>query len=120
MFTRVRCVIITFLLDSYDRLIEAITGLFSKDWRKHLQFLIPLVIGAGIAIFSLSHVMDGLLTNYNRATFYFFIGLIIGTLPYLFRESELQENLENKKYVAVLIVGIILINLLPLEPTEDR
>mgnify|MGYP001164610794 FL=1 len=108
---------IAVLLGIYDRLIEAITGLFSKDWKKHLQFLIPLVIGAGIAIFSLSHVMDWLLTNYNRATFYFFIGLIIGTLPYLFRESELQENLENKKYVAILIVGIILINLLPLDPT---
>lgn len=107
---------IAVLLGIYDRLIAAITGLFSSEWKKHLQFLIPLVIGAGLAIFSFSHLMDWLLANHGRTTFYLFIGLILGSLPYLFKESKLQENIENKKYIVILVIGIILINLLPLDP----
>ncbi len=108
---------IAVLLGIYDRLIEAINGLFSKDWKKHLQFLLPLIIGAGVAIFSLSHVMDWLLTNYNRPTFYFFMGLILGSLPYLFREANFEKHIENKKNIVFLLLGIILLNLLPLDPT---
>lgn len=108
---------IAVLLGIYDRLIEAITGLFSKEWKKHLQFLIPLVIGAGIAIFSLSHLMNWLLDHHGRATLYFFMGIILGSLPYLFREAKIQENIEDKKYVILLVAGMILINLLPADPT---
>lgn len=108
---------IAVLLGIYDRLIAAITNLFSKKWKESLQFLIPLVIGAGLAIFSFSHLMGWLLTYHGRTTFYLFMGLILGSLPYLFRESKLQENVENKRYVILLVLGIILINLLPLDPT---
>lgn len=108
---------IAVLLGIYDRLIAAITGLFSKDWKKHLGFLIPLVIGAGAAIFSFSHLMEWLLAYHARATFYLFIGLILGSLPYMFKEAKLQQNIENKKYIVLLVIGMILINLLPLDPT---
>src|SRR5690625_6766712 len=77
---------IAVLLGIYDRLIAALSGLFSKEWKKHLQFLLPLGIGIAFAIFSFSHVMNWLLEHYNRQTFYFFIGLIIGVLPFLFYE----------------------------------
>lgn len=108
---------IAVLLGIYDRLIAAITGLISKEWKKHLQFLLPLVIGAGIALFSFSHLVNWLLDNHGRTTFYFFIGLILGSLPYLFKESKLQQHIENKKYITLLVIGIILINFLPLDPT---
>lgn len=108
---------IAVLLGIYDRLIEAITKLFTKDWKQQLQFLIPLVIGAGLAIFSFSHIMGWLLEYHGRVTFYLFMGLILGSLPYLFKEAKIQENIENKKYIALLVIGIILINLLPLDPT---
>ena len=52
---------IAVILGIYDRLIAAINGIFSKEWKKHLQFLVPLVIGVGLAIFSFSHLMKWLL-----------------------------------------------------------
>ncbi|HZW68058.1 MAG TPA: DUF368 domain-containing protein [Pseudogracilibacillus sp.] len=107
---------IAVLLGIYDRLIESITGLFSAEWKRHLQFLLPLGIGAALAIFSFSHLMDWLLANYSRPTFYLFIGLILGSLPYLFKESDLRDKMENKKYAALLVIGIVLINLLPVDP----
>ena len=35
---------IALVLGIYDQLILSINGLFSKDWKKHLAFLIPLGI----------------------------------------------------------------------------
>src|SRR5699024_11762640 len=74
---------IAVLLGIYDRLIASINGLFSKEWKRHLGFLIPLGIGAGLALFSLSHLMEWLIDTYPVPTFYTFIGLIVGVLPFL-------------------------------------
>src|SRR5690625_5145324 len=81
---------IAVVLGIYDRLIAAINGIFSKDWKKHLGFLIPLGIGIVTAIFTLAHLMEWLLIYYPGPTFYFFLGLIIGVLPLLFREVDVK------------------------------
>src|SRR5690625_3791444 len=83
---------IAVILGIYDRLIAAINGVFTKEWRKHLAFLIPLAIGVGLAIFLFSHLMNWLLENYERPTFYFFLGLIIGILRSEEHTSELQSR----------------------------
>ena len=54
---------IALLLGIYDRLIEAINGLFSREWKKHLNFLVPLGIGVAIAIFSLAKLIVWLQNN---------------------------------------------------------
>lgn len=107
---------IAILLGIYDRLIAALSGLFSKEWKKHLRFLIPLGIGIAFAIFTFSHVMNWLLVNYNRPTFYFFIGLIIGVLPFLFYESEAKTKFRFHHY-ALLLIGLLLVNLIPISAT---
>lgn len=103
---------IAILLGIYDRLIASISGLFSKDWKKHLQFLIPLGIGIAIALFTFSHVMVWLLENYHRPTFFFFIGLIIGVVPFLLYESEAKTKFRFYHYV-LLLLGIVFVNLFP-------
>src|SRR5699024_1181084 len=80
------------LVGIYDRLIVSINGLFSKEWKRHLGFFIPLGIGAVLALFSLSHLMEWLIDTYPVPTFYTFIGLIIGVLPFLFHESGAKNN----------------------------
>src|SRR5690625_5504478 len=77
---------IAVLLGIYDRLIASINGLFSKEWKRHLGFLIPLGIGAGLALFSLSHLMEWLIDTYPVLTFYTYISLFIFVLSYLFYE----------------------------------
>lgn len=108
---------IAVLLGFYHQLIDSINRLFSREWKKQLAFLIPLGIGMGAAIFSFSHLMDWLLTHHKQPTHFFFIGLIIGILPYLFRESDAKHTFKWYHYV-LLIIGIILISLLPLNPDE--
>src|SRR5690625_468373 len=75
------------LLGIYDRLIASINGLTTRNWKKSIGFLVPLVIGKGIGLFSFSHLMRWLLDNHMQPTYYYFIGLILGILPFLFRES---------------------------------
>ena len=100
------------ILGFYDQLIAAINGLFSKDWKKHVQFLIPLAIGVGLALFAFSHLMNWLLDYHEKVTFYFFLGLIIGILPYLFREVRADKEMEWF-HVLFLLAGIGAMLLLP-------
>ena len=53
---------IAVLLGIYDRLIAAISGIFSKEWKKHIGFLIPLGLGMVIAIFLLASLIEWLLS----------------------------------------------------------
>ena len=110
---------IAVLLGIYDQLIESINGIFSKEWKKHLAFLIPLGMGAGLALFSLSHLMNWLLEVHPVPTFFAFIGLIIGVLPFLFQESGAKSNFKLIHYV-LLAIGIITLILLPETANEGE
>lgn len=106
---------IAVILGIYDQLIAAINGIFTKEWKKHVQFLVPLGIGIGLAIFLFSKVMSWLLTHHESITYYFFLGLIVGILPFLFRESKAKGNFKWH-HIALMVIGIVLIVLLPVNP----
>lgn len=106
------------LLGIYERLIAAISGITTRQWKKHILFLIPLVIGMGISIFSFSHLMDWLLENHAKPTFYFFMGLILGILPFLFRTSKARTTFKFR-HIVLLIVGILLVNQLQIIPSDE-
>ncbi|WP_249872703.1 DUF368 domain-containing protein [Oceanobacillus saliphilus] len=97
---------IAVLLGIYDRLIVSINGLFSKDWKKHVGFLIPLGIGMLTAIFLLANVIEWLFKHYPAPTQFFFLGLILGVLPYLFHKAEAKNNFRTKHYILMLI-GVV-------------
>lgn len=99
---------IAVLLGIYDRLIRAINGIFTKDWKRHFFFLAPLGIGMVTAIFLLANVIEWLLANYPGPTKFFFLGLIIGVLPFLFRKAEAKRNFQAKHYF-LLIIGVIIV-----------
>src|SRR5690625_4826350 len=103
---------IAVLLGIYDRLIAGISGIFTKEWKVHFRFLFPLALGVATALFALSRVMRWLLAHHEAATKYFFIGLIIGILPFLFRESD-AKNTFRWYHILLLIVSIVLIAQLP-------
>ena len=99
---------IALLLGIYDQLIEAINGLFSKEWKKHLSFLVPLGLGVVLAIFSLSNLIEWLSENYPEPLQFFFLGLILGVLPYLFTKAKVKETFKVNHYL-ILILGVLVI-----------
>lgn len=74
------------LLNIYDQLIGSISHL-KKEFKKSIQFLVPVVLGMGVGIFAFSHLIKFLLANYPMAVNFLFIGLIIGIVPMLFNRS---------------------------------
>src|SRR5690625_1609054 len=108
---------IAVILGIYDQLIASINGLFSRKWKSHLGFLVPLAVGMGLAIFTFSRVMNWLLKYHEQLTYYFFLGLIIGILPYLFHESDAKATFKWQ-HILLLLVGVLLISFLPLNPDE--
>lgn len=109
---------IAVLLGIYDRLINAINGIFSKDWKKHLGFLIPLGLGIVLAVLSLAKVMKWLLKYYQEPTFFFFLGLILGVIPFLLREADVKNTFKINHYIILSIAAILIAMMVFLNDTE--
>lgn len=110
---------IAFLLGIYDRLLTSINGVFSKQWRKHIGFLLPLAIGMGTTIVLFSRVIKFLLANYFAPTQYFFIGLIIGVLPFMAKQAKIKTTFKVWHYLVLLIVGVLLAMTAFIKPAES-
>lgn len=109
---------IAFILGIYDKLLASINGFFSKEWKKHIGFLFPLAIGMGSAIILLSKLIDYLLDNHYEPTQFFFLGLIIGVLPFISKEVDVKSHFKGKHYTILTIVAVFLASLAFMNPVE--
>ena len=64
----------------YDKMIHAATHLLS-EFKKSMQVLIPIVIGAGIGVVALARIIEIMFEKAPFQTNLLFIGLIVGGLP---------------------------------------
>lgn len=105
---------IALLLGIYNDFIRSISGIFSKRFWESLKFLIPIVLGMLIAIGSLSKLINFLLNTHPIPTLFFFVGLILGIIPYLLKTSRFKQTFTAKHYMLVVlgIVVIVVITLL--------
>ncbi len=102
---------IAFILGIYEDLLNAISGFFSREWRKHIGFLLPLAIGMGGTLLIFAKLIDYLLKNYNAQTQFFFLGLIIGVIPFITKEVNVKQNFKFGHYLLVILVGAALASL---------
>lgn len=109
---------IALLLGIYDRLIHAISKLFSRDWKRQLSFLIPLGIGMAVAILSLSRVIDWLFQYYPQPLRFLFLGLIIGILPNLFTQAGAREKFKFVHIVLLIVAAAFVASLAFITPDE--
>ncbi len=82
------------VLNLYDRMIEAISGI-TKHFVKSIKVLIPVAIGAGAGILSLARVIDFLLEKQYMTVNFFFIGVVIGSVPLMW--GKMTKTPEGKK-----------------------
>lgn len=104
----------------YERLIHAISRidfkfilyLFKGDFKRFKQsvvqeidfaLFIPLLLGIGIAVLTMSKVISFLLIAYPAATFAFFFGLILASAIFVYKHVD-ELNVKN---IAFLIIGFI-------------
>ncbi|WP_347298656.1 undecaprenyl phosphate translocase family protein [Dolosigranulum savutiense] len=86
-------------LGIYDDLIVSITHLV-KEWKKSIQFLTPIVLGAATGVILFSYLITLLLTQYTLPTALTFVGLILGGVPILFQAFS-QALREKKEQMGV-------------------
>ncbi|MCC3691280.1 DUF368 domain-containing protein [Staphylococcus capitis] len=110
---------IALLLGIYDDFISSVSGLFSKRFWPSFKFLLPILLGMGLAIALLSNLFNYLLSYYEIPTMFFFTGLIIGIIPYLLKTSNFKQTFKTKHYLMILI-GIIILVIITLLNNGDK
>lgn len=81
-------------LGIYERLINAISH-FMKNIKENIKLLFPIGIGAGLSLAILSNAISYALTNFKFPTTLFFIGLIVGGIPLLYKKIDKEVNGKN-------------------------
>lgn len=74
----------------YEKLVQTIGNFFhhfKENFKKNMIFLLPIVLGAGIGIIAFSKLIKFLLENYAMQTQFAFIGLILGSIPFIMKKS---------------------------------
>jgi len=89
-------------LGVYEDIIYAVNHLL-KEFKKSMKTLIPLGIGAVLAVLCLSKIIEYCFNIYPNNTTSVFVGLIIGALPMLFKKVKgAKIDLKN---IVCFIVG---------------
>lgn len=101
------------VLGVYEQLLEAM-GL--KNLRKNIPFLIPFGMGVGCGILAFSRAIELLLANFPMATNFTFIGLILGSIPMIWKNAKEQSRKNSvgmgANYVAMIVMfaAMLLLN----------
>ncbi|WP_214629432.1 DUF368 domain-containing protein [Paenibacillus agaridevorans] len=83
---------IAMLMGIYENLIESIGNLTSRRWKEGVAYLIPIGIGM-IGGFLVSVLLISyLLEHFMQPTHFLFMGLVIGMLPSLWRNSRKESG----------------------------
>lgn len=74
----------------YEKLLDSFLHFF-RDIKKNTFFLLPIAIGALVGIFLLSHILQIAFDNFYVITSYIFMGLILGSIPIVVKQSKIQK-----------------------------
>jgi len=89
----------------YDRLINVIVPNVKKILAAWM-FWLPLIIGGAAGLFFFSKVFSLLMENYSVPTYWFFIGVIAGSVPLIYKKT-CPEAAVNQKFALPSIPSII-------------
>lgn len=100
----------------YEKLLESILSFF-KDIKNNFKFLFPICLGAIIGILLFSSAISYCLELIPIQTKSVFIGLLLGSLSILIKDTIKEDNSKTKssKYVSFFICFFIGIGLILLE-----
>lgn len=92
----------------YDKLIHSITHLKS-EFKESMKLLLPIFIGAGLAIVILSRLFEFLLEEYPIPTNFAFCGLIAGSLPFIFKKVKGSSPAKPINWIPFLLFFAVVI-----------
>lgn len=75
----------------YEKLVDSILGIF-KDFKKNFLFLLPISLGVFIGIILFGNILKYLFISFEDSTKILFIGLILGSIPALFKQANSKKG----------------------------
>ncbi len=87
----------------YAAITDAVAHIY-HDFRKKLRFLLPLGIGGVLGVLLFGRLVEWLFTYYEVPVRWLFVGLMVGTLPSVFREAG-REGFRKRYLLPMLVCG---------------
>jgi putative membrane protein len=89
----------------YEQLLDSVSHFFNNV-KKNIRFLTPLLIGLIIGVLIFGKILFFVFDKYPMESKFTFIGLILGGLPILFKETERKGD--KKVHLPVLILSFLI------------
>lgn len=99
----------------FNRIMSSVSSILNfKDpnYLDNIKFLVILLAGAVVGLVGFANVIEFLFNNYSTETMWWFIGMVIASIP-VFMRKEVQNQRLNFIFVILgiaLILGITLLN----------
>ncbi len=97
------------ILGVYDRLIHSVSSFF-EDIKGNIKFLLVFGIPALLGMFLFASPLESLINAYEKPMMFFFIGIVLGGCPLIFREAGIEKvtwkEVLNLAIGAVIVVAI--------------
>lgn len=107
---------IAVVLRIFDELIDAINNFF-KEPKKHVKFLIPLILGALIGIGAFSKLIKICLEDFSLPTNLFFVGLVVGSIPLIYKNAS-SKGIKPSNYAAAAVSFLIVAAIAFIKPDD--
>lgn len=99
------------VLNVYDKIIDNVS---IKGIKKHFFFFLSLGIGMVVGIIAFSSIVSYFFTNHTLYTTYFFMGIILGSIPMIYKKTKSSKLDIFSIIIAVLFfLSLFIINTLP-------
>ena len=93
------------IMNVFDKILGAVS---IKNLKKNFWFLVAVVGGAGIGVILASKVLATCFEHYYVQTQFFFLGVIFGSLPMIYKEAT-KEKKFTPIHAIPFIIGLIVI-----------
>jgi len=101
--------LVLILLGIYEQFVDALGNFIINrhKWKDYLSFLVPLGVGMVLGMLGLAKLITFLLDHYPAVTMFFFMGLLVGTIPSVLKlHGDMRLTLGR---CIALLAGILLI-----------
>ena len=102
---------VAMVLGIYERLIHSLSLLTTERRKEALPFLfkfgVGMVIGFAVTIFAITFFLE----HHRTPTLLFFMGIIVGFLPYLWKDTveQSENNLKARHYVIMVLFLVVVV-----------
>lgn len=89
----------------YEKTLNAL-GTFFKNIKENTRFLLPLILGMFAGVLMFGKIINFFMNNYEMPTCFCFLGLILGTLPMVWK--NVRKNGFSARYYIYIAVSTFL------------